>query len=344
MVNLLNNSNDQEISVKSTNIDRHRVTFHSLFYRILTPASTNFLDCGSVVINSPTVRTFTIDNISSKRLLLELTSSMSDDIKIYSKGAAFPHIVTPSSSSASTIQRREKILESFSEKKKKLTKAITAAMSNAGSATPTSRPFVKTRTGSNADATNEVWNSEYLDLANEGKKSPKRRNISLTHASNKSSFKGVPVTSQSTAEPSPLVSSISSLVAADENQSPSEISDEPYNRSLNNSALHTLRLAVTNNSLALVEILEAGSLSIDSLISLLEVMTGVPPPILADISSEERYIRAQILLRRELAALISSNNLIPVSVVEIPAESELTVVIVYTPKGSNKPFVQVYNN
>lgn len=85
LVNYLNRDNDQIIEVQSTNIDKNRVTFHSLFYRILTATGANFLDFGSIVLNSPSLRTFTIENIRDAPLSLEITSSLPEDIAIYVK-------------------------------------------------------------------------------------------------------------------------------------------------------------------------------------------------------------------------------------------------------------------
>lgn len=85
LVNFLNRDNDQIIEVRSTNIDKNRVTFHSLFYRILTATGANFLDFGSIVLNSPAIRTFTVENIRNARLRLEITTSMPDDLIIYTK-------------------------------------------------------------------------------------------------------------------------------------------------------------------------------------------------------------------------------------------------------------------
>ncbi|CAG8445677.1 3690_t:CDS:10 [Ambispora leptoticha] len=136
VVNLQNRDNDQIIEVRSTNIDKNRVTFHSLFYRILTANVSHYLNFGSTVLNSPRVRTFTIDNISKKNLVLELTSSLPDEIVMYQKqqnidettrsnditqtkngaaeGTAVMNEVLPRSAQ---IERREKLLESIADRR-----------------------------------------------------------------------------------------------------------------------------------------------------------------------------------------------------------------------------------
>lgn len=83
--NYLNPDNDQIIEVSSTNIDKYRVTFHSLFYRILTPTGANFLDFGPIALNSPAIRTCTLVNIRDASLLLGIATSSQQEIAIYTK-------------------------------------------------------------------------------------------------------------------------------------------------------------------------------------------------------------------------------------------------------------------
>lgn len=92
LVNYLNRDNDQIIEVSSNNIDKHRVTFHSLFYRILTPTGANFLDFGPIALNSPAIRTCTIVNIRDASLLLGVTTSSQQEIVIYTKKKRIHHL------------------------------------------------------------------------------------------------------------------------------------------------------------------------------------------------------------------------------------------------------------
>ncbi|KAK4689736.1 hypothetical protein P7C73_g398, partial [Tremellales sp. Uapishka_1] len=89
--NLLNRMNDQLVEIRSKNVDVYNVTLHSHLYRILTPSGSNFLDFGSVVISSPTVRTIQIDNLSHSQLILELSSSQPEDIELFVKLEDAPH-------------------------------------------------------------------------------------------------------------------------------------------------------------------------------------------------------------------------------------------------------------
>ena len=54
-VNTKNKSNDQFVSVRANNIDPLRITFHSVFYHLITPYSHNYLDFENVIVGSPAV-------------------------------------------------------------------------------------------------------------------------------------------------------------------------------------------------------------------------------------------------------------------------------------------------
>lgn len=85
VANLLNRSNDQILEVRSSNVDEQRISFHSLFYRILTSTGSNFIDFGDVNINCTRVRTFGIENVSNAPLSLELSAANTEDLKLYIK-------------------------------------------------------------------------------------------------------------------------------------------------------------------------------------------------------------------------------------------------------------------
>lgn len=316
--------------------------FHSLFYRILTPTSTNFLDFGNLLLNSPTIRTFTIDNISKKRLLLEITSSLPEEIKIYTKATT-----TGAASFSNNIQRREKLIESISDKRKLSRPSDGPIGVNVNSIptqpSPSSRP----------ESLVLDISPDYLDLASstsatptDAKKSSPKRPKAISSASHKSargSFKDRSVLDgamlQSPMSSGNIVSLDSS--AMDEPESLNSSIHARRKKHPTSSILNSLRHAVAKNNLALVEMLEAGGQSPEVLIALLEVFTGVYPPILSSSVAEERYIRAQLLLKRELNNLIVTKSILPISMADIAAESELVVILVFTPIASNKLYIQV---
>lgn len=85
LANYLNRDNDQIIEVSSKNMDKNRVTFHSLFYKILTPTGANFLDFGPIALNSIAIRTCTLVNVRDASLLLGIAASSKEEIVIYTK-------------------------------------------------------------------------------------------------------------------------------------------------------------------------------------------------------------------------------------------------------------------
>ncbi|KAG0354586.1 hypothetical protein BG005_006346 [Podila minutissima] len=85
LFNLTNRANDQIIEVRSTNIDKNRVTFHSLFYRVLYPGGSNFLDFGTVFVGGVSLRMLTISNFTKNWLTLEVTTSLNGELSIYER-------------------------------------------------------------------------------------------------------------------------------------------------------------------------------------------------------------------------------------------------------------------
>jgi hypothetical protein len=347
-VNLLNRDNDLEISVRATNIDKHRVTFHSLFYRILTPTSTNFLDFGSVLLNSPAIRTFNIDNISNKSLLLDISSSLPDEIKIYTKADDLPRS-SPAGATASS-GTREMMKESFGDKRM-LIRSI-------GVNSPSSPALREASLSRKLDPPSRLdeMSPDYLDLAASiGRKSENVSNVATPDSVDRAHvWKNEPLTSDRILESeiSGRGRVINSKMTANSQKDASADKDQEINRHIStervrdtaSNVLTSLRYAVTNNNLALVDFLEAGDLSLDELVALLEVFTGTPPPLFASIASEERYIRAQRLLKTQLDDAISNKSIIPLSTADVAASSELMIIIVYTPTSTNKSFIQVCHN
>jgi len=88
VANLLNRSNDEIFEVRSKNVDEKKVSFHSLFYRILTSSGSNYIDFGDVNINCTRLRSFSIENITKNKLTLELSAAHSEDLKLYVKTGA----------------------------------------------------------------------------------------------------------------------------------------------------------------------------------------------------------------------------------------------------------------
>ena len=111
VMNLLNRSNDQILEVRARNVDLQRVSFHSLFYRILTTSGSNFLDFGDVNIHSPSVRSFGIENLCATRLSLEMSVAHPEDLQLYVKA---PQLHTTRSDHNRVAALKEQFLETIS--------------------------------------------------------------------------------------------------------------------------------------------------------------------------------------------------------------------------------------
>jgi hypothetical protein len=81
--NLFNKDNNQVLEVRAKIMDRHHVLFHSLFYKLKTPSSNNFLDFDGVVVNNPSVKLLSVENITDKKLTLGFNTSMREELGIY---------------------------------------------------------------------------------------------------------------------------------------------------------------------------------------------------------------------------------------------------------------------
>jgi hypothetical protein len=85
-VNTKNKSNDQFVSVRANNIDPLRITFHSVFYHLITPYSHNYLDFENVIVGSPAVTFSPLFSRSSRASTYTWIINLS-----ISTGSHFPH-------------------------------------------------------------------------------------------------------------------------------------------------------------------------------------------------------------------------------------------------------------
>ncbi|KAI8917062.1 hypothetical protein DFJ77DRAFT_331406 [Powellomyces hirtus] len=355
VVNLLNRDNAQTVEVRSTNIDKNRVTFHSLFYRILTPTSSNFVDFGSVVVNSPVARTLTIANISKKRLTLEIASSLPGEIKLYTRARTLSAAVEPAkTNTASTVERRERLLESISDRRKLPRPDIaSSSLAAAPITSKTGAPLPKLR--SFAEST-ESSPADYLDLASslghkDGRRSPRRRTMQHfplnTLKQLRAQYRDVKLSSTDDEMGSAraAVPPIRRPVLFDDasSETPAKGGDdldaEPMTKSLD-LALRTVNEATNRSIGTLNDISDTTKLPINTLLSMLESVTGILPPPLSKLSAEEQYVRARLHLTRELEIAIKDGRLVPISIIEIPPDSDLPILVVFTPNGEHKPQIQ----
>ncbi|KAI8894172.1 hypothetical protein BC833DRAFT_624198 [Globomyces pollinis-pini] len=324
IANLLNPKNDKIVQVHSTNIDKQRITFHSLFYNILTPASTHFLDFGTVIMNSPVVRSFTIENLSTKGLILELSNSMPKELKIYLKA----DLSTPVSGNTSrSSERREMLLESIEDRRsfKRVTKTGTNNTSNlagqAGLPSSHSNGVIKPRR--QTDVASEI-SADYLDLASStGKignepKSPRRRMV--THAAQLRSLRAQ------------FTKKAETTVEAADN------TDAFLSPTLEPSLPKSLSEIILPEPVYQVE--SSNRYPAQTLLEILEKDTGAVMTHFSTHSSEEKFVKAQQKLRKDLNELISDGQLIEANQISISPLENQTVYLILNCSSSSHSGIQ----
>ncbi|KAJ3214313.1 hypothetical protein HDU67_001804 [Dinochytrium kinnereticum] len=362
VVNLLNRDNDQIVEVKSNHIDKSRVTFHSLFYRILTPSSANFIDFGPAVVNSPIVRSFSVNNISMKKVAIELASSMPDDLLIFKKADVVGDVSKARTSSKGFASRRkERIIESISDWKNH------KRFPDMSSGAPSNNPFTSTPqsalTSSNlasnsfklkmslesaSSSEDSSLSPEYLDLAssknlqNDARKSPKRKpgSIDAEKSRNREKFdlierpslaRGLEISSGEKDIVKTKNQAISSVLNGEQSLRLFDFPDDDlYKGSLDE--LDPKNSDTLSGS--------ESSAPLETLLTLLEQGLGVSPPLFTKASAEEKYVKGQLHLRRELDNAILDGRLQPANYFEIMPQQSIQVVLVMRVNSENRPNIQ----
>ncbi|RIA92609.1 hypothetical protein C1645_820444 [Glomus cerebriforme] len=355
VVNLQNRDNDQIIQVRSTNIDKNRVTFHSLFYRILTSTGGNFIDFGLTVINSPSIRTFTIHNISKKNLVLEITSLL-PEIIMYQKliksvdtiNSEVLHSITKNcadinmadsgeneQNNSSKLERREKLLESIGNKRSNID--IAKANLNASGKIQTSLSHSPHALLDSALSDSSLSSASYLDLASSSMmRSPRRRPLKVSMS--KASVLGK----------SPTVKRVKGIRTLNNTQinlsdiNMNKLSHEKLQkRDFENKNNGSINISSGNSQTTNMNEEETlSSMPIESLIAILEKNNGTSPPLFPKPSIEAAYVHKRMTLLRELQNRIRDNQIVPVKMVEIPPNGERQIIVVFTPKRQLRPTIQ----
>lgn len=347
LVNYLNRDNDQIIGVRSTNIDKNRVTFHSLFYRILTTTGANFLDFGSTVLNSPAIRTFTVENIRSAPLRLEVTTSLPDDILVYTKKRRSDRDEQTSlPEKRKSPAPRKKSPEALSRKHAQKdviqnSRATGKTLSLGDKMTFPSVHRLRHSPVSNVEARSTA----YLDLATSRHNVPSRRkHVIFQHPSKnalvQSSHMKRSPSGSSNASPVERQRSDENGRASSNKKSSSDGSSQSDNKKPNRSLGITAARYKSRKNLDWSDIAGKSRVPFEDLISVLEHGSKAPTPLFPKQSAEERFVRQQLAWRRELDRLIEKGDLVRTQFVDVLPHAEEEVVIVYTPNGSNKPHIQ----
>ncbi|KAF0690204.1 Aste57867_18395 [Aphanomyces stellatus] len=83
VLNLKNKTNVAQVCVRSSNMDAHHVIYHSLFYRLVTPSKSAFLNFDHVAANSMSLKMFMLENITQAVLRLRIQSSDLSRVQLY---------------------------------------------------------------------------------------------------------------------------------------------------------------------------------------------------------------------------------------------------------------------
>ncbi|KAI7867864.1 hypothetical protein BDF14DRAFT_1799977 [Spinellus fusiger] len=416
LVNYLNHENDQIIEVQSTNIDKNRVTFHSLFYRILTATGANFLDFGSIALNSPSIRTFTIENIRDKRLVLELSSSMREDIVIYTKrrptaitnackrkSMPQPHtngLLTPSTQpnpanlSIATHHtprhgiesKREAFLRRLRSPSQRIDRPYAATAYLDLATSPLSPPhthrkrpvypsFEKTKLSQDHTTRHLHHRGKGVGLGVGGLRHSTEdptlaKNYSISSSCSSSAFttSHSMTTSTTTNTNDTRPHSHSHSHSHPHSYPHSHSHSHPHTRTHTRPHPHprptdtptplqhvdsfetlpekskrpmgiTAARYKSKKNLDWPDIAGKSRVPFDDLISVLEHGSKAMPLLFPKQAAEEQYVRHQLAWRRELDRLVEKGDLVPTSLVQVEPQGEEEVVIVFTPKGINKPHV-----
>ncbi|GES89175.1 hypothetical protein GLOIN_2v1769365 [Rhizophagus clarus] len=355
VINLQNRDNDQILEVRSTNIDKKRVTFHSLFYRILTSTGGNFIDFGLAVINSPSIRTFTIHNISAKNLVLEITSLLpeivmyqkliksgdsinSGDLSLIIQNDTINNIADNGEieqNNSSKFEKREKLLESIGNnrilKKQPSNIDIAKANLNVSGKIQTGLSHSSRTSLDCALSDSSLSGAAYLDLASSSiLRSPRRRplkvSLNKTPGIGKSptieKLKNTPINLSDNKINDMSQEKLQKRDFESQNDAPTNISSG-NSRTTNISEEETL-----------------SNMPIESLIDTLDKNNGTSPPLFPNTSKEAAYVNKRMTLLRELQNRIRDNQIVPIKMIEIPPNGESQIIVVFTPKRQLRPTIQ----
>ena len=308
IANLLNRDNDQQVDVRSSNVDQQMVALHSLFYRVVS-AQNSALDFGMVTVNSSSVRSFLIENTSTKPLQLGFSSSANDEIKFFVRSINKELPITE------YVRRRDFVLESMSDKRKKK-----MSESNVGKNLDHTARTRSILEGLNASGDARIKPIEYLDLASSGEKtSPKRISAKINR---------IPSANLSEAEAKPLITPILSA-----NNSLLSIDGQAEEADLFDTSI--------SNEAQILEALETRQAEPHKLVAILEKYSGALPPLFPKISSEVAFVRLHVLLNRRLQELLDSKELVETDTLRLSSGQCSQVIVILNPGGQFKDNYQV---
>jgi hypothetical protein len=314
VANLLNSDNDQMVKVYSTNIDKQKVTLHSLFYHVLTPQATHYVDFGTSVLNSTVVRSITLENVTNRELILELTSAIPSDLQLYIKADQLMGILATGSRAS---DRREQLLQSMEGKRRKQN-SFKLGKPLSGSVTNLPSNLSQSWIDEPEEELLETSTPAYLDLASSSKvaepRSPGRK--STTHSNQLKSLRAQLHRRGTVGEDSKV--STSSRRSSDTRDSVDSLDDLDSEKGI-----------------------EFANITLDELLILAEKETGMPALHFSKASLEQKYVRMLQNIQKALEEQIRDQNLVPLTTVRLAPKRTQTVYLLLTVSGEGRSHIQV---
>lgn len=342
VMNLLNRENDQILEVRARNVDLQRVSFHSLFYRILTPSGSNYIDFGDVNIHAPSVRSFGIENLCATRLSLEMSVAHPEDLQLYMVPPQQPAQVADAPPAPRRAAWKERFLESISTD----TPAGALASPARTKANKQRNHVQALRRGSRGRATvragaamtykdaSLLQGLQYLDLASGLPGAARRSSRATKGRAAAPALEAAPSTPpRSLASPTPPTG-----------LAPPAVSDAPSPGRARGQRPADSSPALTGTwrrMAPLVEPQDVAALDTESLVRAWESQpSSLSAFLVRNVEAEEKLVRTEIHLQRALREAIARGQLVPIGLLDVPPAAVMQVVAVYTPQGSTRPHIQ----
>ncbi|KAI9290768.1 hypothetical protein K502DRAFT_368962, partial [Neoconidiobolus thromboides FSU 785] len=321
IANLNNPNNDQILHVQSNHVDKNQVTFHSLFYKIHTASGANFINLNSVIVNSPALSNFIIENISLDYLTLELSTNRPEEMYFFKINEAVPQSLElynndpnnplPISNfnhglnSLSGADLRESILEKMDDQIRNQKKGIKI---NSVSRTFNQIKGDHYRLFRSQSATKTT---SYLDLAdNSNNNKMNNSNNSDNQFNDTNSLKQIK-------KNSPLSSQLN-------------LQNQNYNITSPPTAESSHRSSPMQHSINLT----------NSIFHKMEESMNQPIPLFPNLMAEEEYAKKMIQQRKDLETLIKEQVIIPIKKITIPPNSKFHIIFLFVAQRHTMPHLQ----
>ena len=274
----------------------------------------NFVDFGNVALNSLCVRTFTVENVSKMKLLLGLSCSIADDVKICVISDMLN--IKPIHSGNGASQRKDETAED----NHKRSRTHIDLQFNEMALSKAKSEFFRKNLQPVTKGEGQKSNTDYLDLATpvtEKKRLVAKKTMRVPESATDSKKVG----SFPTFTPSSSMHSIGS-------SNGNIVCPEPVNIS-----------ELSDNDV--IRLIESKRIRIETLLALLSKYSGVLPQSFSKSSSEEKYVKIFSLLRKELNHAFANDQIRSISELTFQSGQSISLYLVYSPRQNANHHIQV---